>query len=90
MPHGILPRFHRDLVKSRRITWRHFHRGIGRQPDGPSEAASHCARQPVKRRRTVRFDLSDEEYRELSAAADRAGLARSAFAAQAALLAARR
>jgi hypothetical protein len=47
------------------------------------------ARQPVKRRRTVRFDLSEEEFSELSAAADRAGLARGAFAAQAALLAAR-
>jgi hypothetical protein len=47
------------------------------------------ARQPVKRRRTVRFDLSDEEFSELSAAADRAGLARGAFAAQVALLAAR-
>jgi hypothetical protein len=37
----------------------------------------------------VRFDLSDEEFSEFSAAADRAGLARGAFAAQAALLAAR-
>ena len=43
----------------------------------------------VKRRRTVRFDLSDKEFADLSAAADRAGLARGAFAAQAALLAAR-
>ena len=47
------------------------------------------ARQPVKRRRTVRFDLSDEEFTELRAAADHAGLARGAFAAQAALLIAR-
>ena len=37
----------------------------------------------------MRFDLSDEEFDELRAAADRAGLARGAFAAQAALLAAR-
>jgi hypothetical protein len=37
----------------------------------------------------VRFDLSDEEFSELGAAADRAGLARGAFAAQAALLVAR-
>jgi hypothetical protein len=44
----------------------------------------------VKRRRTVRFDLSDEEFGELADAADRAGLARGAFAAQAALLAARK
>jgi hypothetical protein len=60
-----------------------------RQPQARSGPPRRRARQPVKRRRTVRFDLSDEEFRELSAAADRAGLARGAFAAQAALLAAR-
>jgi hypothetical protein len=59
-----------------------------RQPQARSRPPRRRARQPVKRRRTVRFDLSDEEFRELSAAADRAGLARGAFAAQAALLAA--
>jgi Pyridine nucleotide-disulphide oxidoreductase len=54
-------------------------------------AAGDCVvtHQAVKRRRTVRFDLSDEEFRDLSAAADRAGLACGAFSAQAALLAAR-
>lgn len=60
-----------------------------RQPHVHSRPSRRRARQPVKRRRTVRFDLSDEEFTELSAAADRAGLARGAFAAQAALLAAR-
>src|SRR5229473_873077 len=60
-----------------------------RQPQARSRPSRRRARQPVKRRRTVRFDLSDEEFTELSAAADRAGLARGAFAAQAALLAAR-
>lgn len=37
--------------------------------------------QPVKRSRTVRFDLSDEEFREVGAAAERAGLAKGAYAA---------
>lgn len=60
-----------------------------RQPQARSHPPRRRPRQPVKRRRTVRFDLSDEEFAELSAAADRAGLARGAFAAQAALLAAR-
>jgi hypothetical protein len=60
-----------------------------RQPHLRSHPPRRRARQPVNRRRTVRFDLSDEEFSELSAAADRAGLARGAFAAHAALLAAR-
>jgi hypothetical protein len=60
-----------------------------RQPQAGSRPPRRRARQPIKRRRTVRFDLSDEEFTELSAAADRAGLARGAFAAQTALLAAR-
>jgi len=60
-----------------------------RQPHVRSRPPRRRARQPIKRRRTVRFDLSDEEFTELRAAADRAGLARGAFAAQAALLAAR-
>jgi hypothetical protein len=60
-----------------------------RQPQQRSGPYRRRARHPVKRRRTVRFDLSDEEFGELSAAADRTGLARGAFAAQAALLAAR-
>lgn len=47
------------------------------------------ARQDVKRPRTIRFDLSDEEFREIGAAAEQAGLAKAAFAAQAALLIAR-
>jgi hypothetical protein len=47
------------------------------------------SRQPVKRSRTVRFDLSDEEFAEIGAAAQRAGLAKGAYAAQAVLAAAR-
>ena len=54
-----------------------------RQPQARSRPPRRRARQAVKRRRTVRFDLSDEEFGELSAAADRAGLARAAFAASA-------
>ena len=60
-----------------------------RQPQVQSRPCRRRPRQPVKRRCTVQFDLSDEEFGELKAAADRAGLARGAFAAQAALLAAR-
>jgi hypothetical protein len=60
-----------------------------RQPQRRPGPYRRRARQPVKRRRTVRFDLSEEEFSQLSAAADRAGLARGAFGAQAALLAAR-
>ena len=33
-------------------------------------------RQPVKRPRTIRFALTDEEFSEVGAAADQAGLAR--------------
>ena len=36
------------------------------------------SRQPVKRSRTVRFDLSEEEFGEVVAAAERAGLAKGA------------
>ena len=45
--------------------------------------------QPVKRSRTVRFDLTEDEYAELSAAAAQAGLAKGAYAAETALAAAR-
>jgi hypothetical protein len=38
----------------------------------------------------VRFDLSDEEFAEVGAAAERAGLAKGAYAAQVVLSAARR
>src|SRR5260370_1769369 len=47
------------------------------------------SRQAVKRPRTVRFDLTEDEYGELGGAAERAGLAKGAFAAEAALAAAR-
>jgi hypothetical protein len=47
------------------------------------------SRQPVKRTRTVRFDLSDEEFAQVGAAAERAGLAKGAYAAQVVLSAAR-
>jgi hypothetical protein len=47
------------------------------------------SRQEVPRPRLVKFFLTDEELAELDAAAGRAGLARGAFAAEAALAAAR-
>jgi len=50
---------------------------------------SRRSRQLVPRRRTVRFALSEAEFADLDAAAARAGVARGAFAAEAALAAAR-
>ena len=48
------------------------------------------SRQAVPRPRLVKFFLTDEELAELDEAAGQAGLARAAFAAEAALAAARR
>ena len=47
------------------------------------------SRQGTARPRTVQFSLSEEEFAELSEAAARSGLARGAFAAEAALATAR-
>jgi len=47
------------------------------------------ARQGAKRSRTIRFDLSEREFGEIRAAAERAGLAKGPFVAQAALAVAR-
>jgi hypothetical protein len=60
--------------------------------DGRNTAGAKArrrSRQSVKRPRTLRFDLSDEEFCEVGAAAERAGLAKGAYAAQATLSAAR-
>jgi hypothetical protein len=60
--------------------------------DNPSAAASkprRRSRQPVKRSRTVRFDLSEEEFTEVGVAAKQAGLAKGAYATQVVLSAAR-
>jgi hypothetical protein len=46
------------------------------------------ARQPVPRTRRVEFTLTGEEYAIVVAAADRVGLTRRAYAAQAAMAAA--
>ena len=43
----------------------------------------------MKRPRTVRFDLSEDEFAEVGAPAQRAGLAKGAYAAQIVLAAAR-
>src|SRR5579859_7940320 len=47
------------------------------------------SRQEARRTRTVRFDLTEEEFTELDKAAARARLARGAYAAEATLAAAR-
>ena len=52
-------------------------------------AVRRRSRQAVSRPRVVQFSLTEEEFAEVSAAADRLGLARGAFAAGAALAAAR-
>jgi hypothetical protein len=52
-------------------------------------AARRRSRQAVPRPRLVKFFVTDEELAELEQAADRAGLARGAFAAEAAMAAAR-
>src|SRR5260221_7205914 len=47
------------------------------------------SRQTVSRPRVVQFSLTEEEFEEVSQAAERSGLARGAFAAEAALASAR-
>jgi hypothetical protein len=51
--------------------------------------AGRRSRRPDRRPRRVEFSLTDEEFGELGAAAARAGLARGAYAAEAALSVAR-
>jgi hypothetical protein len=51
--------------------------------------AGRRSRHPAGRLRRVEFTLTEEEFAELDAAATRAGLARGAYAAQAALATAR-
>jgi hypothetical protein len=58
-------------------------------PSAVSARPRRRARQQVKRPRTVRFDLSEDEFAEVDAAAQRAGLAKGAYAAQTVLAAAR-
>jgi Mobilization protein NikA len=60
----------------------------GHSQAGLSGQGRRRARQPVPRTRRVEFTLTGEEYAVLVAAAGRAGLARRAYAAQAALAAA--
>ena len=59
------------------------------QPAAPARPRRRRPRQPVKRPRTIRFALTDEEFTQVVAAADRVGLAKGAFAAQATLAIAR-
>lgn len=63
-----------------------------REHDSRRAGAPPLRRRPrheTSRPRTVRFDLTDEEFAELTQAASRAGLAKGAYAAEAALAAAR-
>jgi hypothetical protein len=58
------------------------------QPAGEAHAGRR-PRQPERRPRRVEFSLTDEEFGQLSDAAARAGLAKGAYAAEAALSVAR-
>lgn len=60
----------------------------GSSPAGRGGQGRRRARQPVPRTRMVEFTLTGEEYAILAEAAGRAGMARRAYAAQAALAAA--
>jgi len=60
----------------------------GHSQTGLSGQGRRRARQPVPRTRRVELTLTGEEYTVLAAAAGRAGLARRAYVAQAALAAA--
>ena len=60
----------------------------GGSPAGRGGQGRRRARQPVPRTRVVEFTLTGEEYAILAEAAGRAGMARRAYAAQAALAAA--
>jgi hypothetical protein len=59
------------------------------QPAAHDRPLRRRARQSVKRPRTIRFDLTEEEFGEVSAASERIGMAKGAFAAQATLAIAR-
>ena len=65
---------------------------VTQEHDSRPRAGSRSRRRPrqqAPRPRTVRFDLTEEEFAELEEAAGRAGLAKGAYAAEAALSAAR-
>ena len=65
---------------------------VTQEHDSRPSAGSRSRRRPreeAPRSRTVRFDLTEKEFAELEEAAGRAGLAKGAYAAEAALSAAR-
>jgi hypothetical protein len=64
-------------------------RGGGRVVGVADDRVRRRSRQNVRRSKAVMISLTEEEYAEVSAAAQRLGLARAAFAATAALAAAR-
>ena len=59
------------------------------QGDTRQRPAGRRSREAARRARRVEFTLTDEEFGELGAAAAQAGLSRGAYAAEAALAAAR-
>jgi hypothetical protein len=61
----------------------------GTREHSSSPAAGRRTRQPISRSCRVEFSLTDNEFGELGSAAERAGLARGAYAAEAALSTAR-
>ena len=77
---------------SRRESSREYFMSVTREHDARPSAGSRSRRRPrqqAPRPRTVRFDLTEAEFAELEQAAGRAGLAKGAYAAEAALSAAR-
>lgn len=62
---------------------------VGELSDRKLGQAGRRSRQPAPRPHLVKFSLTDEELAELTDAASHAGLAKGAFAAEAALAAAR-
>jgi hypothetical protein len=58
-------------------------------PRRPGARSRRRTRQPIRRVRSVRFGLTEEEYGEVGEAAAHAGMAKGAYAAQATLAAAR-
>ena len=66
--------------------------GVAAAREGPRRMAARSrrrSRQPVRRARSVRFVLTEEEYGEVGEAAAQAGMAKGAYAAHATLAAAR-
>ena len=62
--------------------------GTRSKPRRTGTRSRRRSRQPVRRARSVRFGLTEEEYGEVGEAAGQAGMAKGAYAAHATLSAA--